>query len=207
MRNALTISLFLFCLTASAQHPVIAVLEDMKDRDYQFEISGVHKIPMKIKDKYDTIKLIENYEIAKVGTYATYHALHKNPDDVFLISDGEVITTVDLDPTFSNSACLQVRGFWMFPYVLLDDFFHREVLSPNDMKFIGQDSSSFELRAENGRLVLWRGFDVLDFQLDQVDNFKDPEKLNIEISSERECADILSNIRKMRNTTQALKVE
>lgn len=204
---------FLICfllgnfLCSSAQHPVVSVLEAMKDRDYQFEIHEVIKVPMKIKDKYDTIKLIRNFKIAKVGGYATYYELQKNPDNLFLISDGQVITTIDLDPPFSNSACLRYRGVDMFPFFLLDDGFQREVISSNEMKFFQPEARELVVRVENERLVSWGAGEVRNFRFDQIDEFLDPTLFDLDASFEKECSDYLSNIRKMNGTVKALKVE
>jgi len=195
-RAFLTTYLFGCLLISSAQHPVISVLESMKDRDYQFEIDEVIKVPMKIKDGYDTIKLIKNFKIAKVGGYATYYDLNRNPDDLFLISDGQVITTIDLDPPFSNSACLRYRGVVMFPFFLLENVYRREEISQNEMKFIRPETSGVVVRVENDRLVLWGEADVRDVQFDHVDEVNDPT-FALELSFEKGFWDYLHNMRKM----------
>lgn len=183
MRLYLKISLLLsFCncfLSTVAQHPVLSVLEAMHNKDYQYEVDGVIKIPMKVLNKTDTIYLIRKYQIARVGNLASYYELHNNPDDQFQISNGKVITTVDIDPPFMNCACHKFMGPRMFPFYLLEDFYQREVLSSNEMRFVGQDSSSYTLIADGGQLIQWNDLPIKDFSFDHQDLFRDPQQLDI----------------------------
>lgn len=179
----------------------------MRDHNYQYEINVNFKVPVDGGTFIDSVTIIRNYVVVKVGKYASFYDYHNNPEGLIHISDGNITITIELDPMFTSSTCLQNRGVEMFPYFLLSDFFQRETLSEHEMMFTGENGSAYQITAKEGKLVKWRGLEVRDFRFDQIYAFKDPEQLGVTMEVERECSDYITNMRKFNANLEALKNE
>lgn len=123
-----------WCFTSMsfAQHSVINVLEQMKDRVYQFEVKGITELKVEwpaSETAFRTVTIPNHYVVGKSGDYASLFYQVRNPEEEVLISDGKVIVTVDPKRTFQNSACLENRGVLFFPFYLLNEFYDRKVVS------------------------------------------------------------------------------
>lgn len=199
MRFVVFTLLFVSCMgrenLMSDQHPVIATLEQMQHRDYQFEIDGAYKFDATIDGELTTMSFNTHMIVSKSGLFASYYEPENNPESLFRFSDGKFIYTINIDEKFINSPCLEgIEALHLYPHLLLEqDYFQREVVSNIEMKFYRESGAKHVLSADANGLIGWGNYKIKGFELGRSDQFRDLRSQGFELSAADDCGGYFQN--------------
>ncbi|MDW3192534.1 MAG: hypothetical protein R8G66_09215 [Cytophagales bacterium] len=181
---------------STKSHPVLTILQQMKEQDYQYEIDGVFEVEGALNGEKSFLSFKTHKIVSKSGSFASFIEPENNPESIYRFSDGKFLYTVNLDYQFINSPCLEgIDALRLYPHLLLDDYFEREIVSESEMTFRSEAGSIYSLSANEERLLKWGRYEIKAFELGRSDEFRDPRKHGFSLSSADDCGNYFDNER------------
>ena len=177
-------------------HPVLSILQQMKEQDYQYEIDGIFEFDAKVDGELTNMSFKTHMIVSKLGSFASFIEPENNPESIFRFSDGKFLYTVNLDYQFINSPCLEgIDALRLYPHLLLDDYFEREIVSASEITFRSKTGSAYTLSANEERLLKWGTYEIKAFELGRSDEFRDPRNHGFSLNSAADCGNYFDNER------------